>query len=189
MPKEYRGLPDFVAKIRTEFMPRSDRFEVKFTFPPGVELPPGVENEIVLFCEEAQIPGLSTSVKELRLGAWTEFRSTNLEFLTQDSVFTFLADEDWSIRAAFENWMFLCSNPNSKELGWATDYYGSVEISSLKPTKSKDEAVSKHEVIGRWVLHECFPKIISLSPFAMNNTTVMRVSVTMSANRWERIEI
>jgi len=168
---------DFLANVRGQFLPRSDRFEVMVTFPSVLNLPEEVKRQTTLFCEEAQIPGLSGVNVPLRIGNWTEYRNTNVEFLGAESVFTFVCDQGWKIREAFESWVYATADPVSKETGWQESVQGSFEVFSLDV---------KDEVIASWRFYESVPKLVNLVPVSSGNPSVIRLSVSVASNYWER---
>lgn len=169
---------NFLATVRGSHTPRADRFEVVVNFPGALALPPDVARTTSILCEEAQIPGLVATNLPFRIGAWTEYRTQNLEFLGAEAVFTFLADQNWGIRKAFEDWAFLCSDPVSKETAYPEDIYGSITVYSLAVDDS---------VLAGWKFYETMPKLLSLIPVAASNTSAIRLSITMASTFWERV--
>jgi hypothetical protein len=203
--KAHTEYKHFLSQIRQQYTPRSDRFECVFTLPPGVlaaarvDSPLGFEPEfnfinqdvsspeygnintvktLTLMCEEAQLPGISVTNLPFKVGAWTEFRSQNVEFLTQDSVFTFIADENFRIRGVFEKWIELSVDPVSKEVGFYKDLAMPVDISVLD---------LQDNVKARYRLIDAVPKLINITPVTWSNNQHLRISVSMSAKKWERI--
>jgi hypothetical protein len=82
-----RNLDQFRAKVRSTQLARTERFEVTFNFNQvrGLSIP-GVDNdalneEVILMCEEVQIPGMVVANKEVNLGNWTHYRNANVGFL------------------------------------------------------------------------------------------------------------
>lgn len=182
MAKSYTNYDNFLTKIQTQYTPRSDRFECTFTFPRSIGfegfLISGQEYRMTLMCEEAQLPGVSVTNLPFKVGAWTEFRSQNVEFLTQDSVFTFIADENFQIRETFEKWINLSVDPVSKEVGFYSDLVGRVDISVLD---LQDNVKAEYRLI------DAVPKLINITPLTWSNNQHLRISVSMSAKKWERV--
>jgi hypothetical protein len=183
--KASSGLYDFQSKIRRQYTPETDRFEVEFWIPPfGYQVGPPTPGSaqkartLTVMCEEASIPGLAATNLPVKIGAWTEFRTQNVEFLTQETVFTFIADEQMEIRSTFEEWINACANLNSKEVAWHGDVTGTVEV----------KVINKREgVEAGWKLIEAMPKLISVTPLAWGNNQHIRISVSMVAKKWERM--
>lgn len=179
MAKAGTKLQNFLSQVRSQHTPRSERFEVIFNLPGG-----GLEGisesdvySISVYCEEAQIPGLVGTNVPIKIGAWTEYRTQNVEFLTTDMTFTFIVDEEWKGREIFEKWISLSSDPTSKEVSFYDAVKGSVQIRSLSVND---------DILAEWKLHDAVPKLINLTPVSWNNTGVMRMSVSVSAKKWTR---
>lgn len=185
--QSYRNLENFITRIRSTHTPRTERFEVSI-FAPKVfagtlgPIDPAGRNLakpgpalLTLNCEEAQIPGYSATNMPVKVGAWTEFRNQNLEFLAQDATFTFLVDQDFFGRSYIERWIEKSVSPTSKEISYHEDIVGKIEVRALD---MKDKA------IAQWTLHEAVPKLISLTPVSWNNVGLMRMSASFACKYW-----
>ena len=170
-------LDNFLSQIRSQHTPRSERFEVIFSVPGALGVSADDVRSISVYCEEAQIPGLVGTNVPVKIGAWTEYRTQNVEFLTTDMTFTFLVDEDWKGREIFEKWIALSADPTSKEVAFYDDVKSVVQIRSLSVND---------DVLAEWKLHDAVPKLINLTPVSWNNTGFIRMSVSVSAKRWTR---
>lgn len=177
MAKATTKLENFLTQVRTQHTPRSERFEVIFNVPSGLGIPQEDVRSISVYCEEAQIPGLVATNVPVKIGAWTEYRTQNVEFLTTDMTFTFIVDEDWKGREIFEKWIGMCANPISKEVAYYRDVIADIEIRSLSVND---------DILAEWKLHEAVPKLINLTPVSWNNNGFIRMSVSVSAKRWTR---
>ena len=183
MASAFKNIDDFRAAIRSSFTPRSDRFEVSIDFPwevsqiiqgPNYERNPP-DGMFTLRCEECQIPGLAATNLPVKFGAWTEFRTQNVEFLSQEVPFTFLMDRRWAIREAFETWINLCSNMKNKEVEFQDNVKSTMHVKALD---------LQDKVIGHWKFWDCTPKLINLTPMSWSNSNLVRGSVTMVAKYW-----
>lgn len=174
MAKSFTKLENFLSEIRSQYTPRSDRFEVVFNLPRAL-INRVNARQLSLYCEEAQIPGFSATNLPVKIGAWTEYRTQNVEFLTTEMSFTFIIDEKWRVREAFEEWISLAGNPNSKEVGYYEDYVSTIDIKSL----SVD-----NDVLAEWRLIDATPKLINLTPVSWGNSGILRMSVSFSAKNW-----
>lgn len=174
MAKSFTKLENFLSEIRSQYTPRSDRFEVVFNMPRAL-INRVNARQLSLYCEEAQIPGFSATNLPVKIGAWTEYRTQNVEFLTTEMSFTFIIDEKWRVREAFEEWISLAGNPNSKEVGYYEDYVSTIDIKSL----SVD-----NDVLAEWRLIDATPKLINLTPVSWGNSGILRMSVSFSAKNW-----
>lgn len=182
MAKAFYGLENFLSKIRAEHTPRTDRFEVEFFLPQGrtglsALAPLNALQVVTLYCEEAQIPGYSATNIPIKVGAWTEYRNNNLEFLTTDLAFTFLVDEKWTGRSFFERWIELTADPVSKEVAFYNEIVADLKIKSLD---------MQDNVMAQWHIYEAMPKLINISPLSWGNVGLMRMQVSMAAKYWKR---
>jgi len=169
-------ISDFLGTVRNSQTQRSDRFEVSF-FPPAAVGAGNATRLASILCEEAQVPGLSGTVAPLKVGAWTEMRVKNIEFLGEEYVYTFVCDEGWGIRSMLENWMNYIASPRSKELAFPSDYMGQVKVSTLN---------TKDEITGSWMLYDAFPKLLNVVPVSAGNPGIIRLSCTFASTWWER---
>lgn len=177
MAKSHSKLDNFLTQIRSQYTPRSERFEVIFNVPAALRVSQEDVRSISVYCEEAQIPGLAATNLPVKIGAWTEYRTQNVEFLTTDMSFTFIVDQDWKGRELFENWITLSADPLSKEVAFYNDVVGSIDIRSLSVND---------DILAQWKLHEAVPKLINLTPVSWNNVGFIRMTVSVSAKRWTR---
>lgn len=178
MAKSISNLKSFLSDIRKQHTPRSDRFEVVFAFPRNYQPDGGDVRRLSLFCEEAQIPGVSATNLPIKIGAWTEYRTQNVEFLSTDIVFTFVIDENWKGRELFEKWIQASVNHKSKEVAFYENSVANIEIKSLN---------TRDDVIGQWKIYEAIPKLINITPVSWSNTGFLRMSVSFSAKYWEKV--
>ena len=72
----------------------------------------------------------------------------------------------------------MSADPTSKEVGFYTDVVADIEISSLS---------TNDDVLAKWRLIDAVPKIINLTPMSWSNVGFVRMSVSVSAKKWERI--
>jgi hypothetical protein len=171
------NLNNFLSEVRSQILPRSDRFEVVFNLPSALQNHKRGIRLASLFCEEATIPGLAASISAVRIGQWTEYRTSNVDFLGSEYVFTFLVDAKWELRSLFESWIDLTSNLNSKEVAYQDDVKGSVIIKALQTS----EVVS-----SVWKLHDVTPKILNITPMSWGNTGYLRTSLSVSSTYWTK---
>ena len=176
MAKSLTKLENFLSEIRSQYTPRSDRFEVIFNLPPALVNRVNAR-QISLYCEEAQIPGLAATNLPVKIGAWTEYRTQNVEFLTTEMSFTFIIDEKWRVRETFEEWIATSADTRSKEVAFYESVVSTIDIRSLSVND---------DILAEWRLHEAVPKLLNLTPVSWNNTGFIRMSVSVSAKYWTR---
>jgi len=196
---------DFIGKVRSRPLARTERFECTFAFPNsfqgeiarlrevlkgrnssmiasadkqgGVVWGGLAENECTIMCEEVQIPGMVLQNKEVPIGAWNFMRNSNVNFLGNEINITFLTDIDWYLRHVFEAWISHCVNTTSKEVAFPDDQYGEVSISALDWGPGEN-------VRTTWKLYEVTPKVLNLIPLAMMGTSIARTTLIISSAYW-----
>ena len=129
-----------------------------------------------LYCEEVQIPGMILSNKEFNIGPWTFFRNTKVGFLGNEINFTFLTTNDWELRSFFEEWISICADTNSQELGYIDDVTCTVDIATLD---------LQDNITKKWRLYECMPKVLNLVPMSSGTVAPIRNTLIVSAAYWE----
>jgi len=72
----------------------------------------------------------------------------------------------------------MTADTNSKEVGFYSDVVADIEICSLSVN---------NDVLAKWKLIDAVPKLINLTPMSWNNIGFVRMSVSVSAKKWERI--
>ena len=174
MAQSFTKLENFFSEIRSQYTPRSDRFEVVFNVPRAL-INRANARQLSLYCEEAQIPGLAATNLPVKIGAWTEYRTQNVEFLTTEMSFTFIIDEKWRVREVFEEWIELAGDTNNKEVGYYDNYVSTIDIKSLSVN---------NDVLAEWTLVDATPKLINLTPVSWSNAGLIRMSVSFSARNW-----
>jgi hypothetical protein len=150
---------------------------VSFNIPPALLGNYGQQDtrRISLYCEEAQIPGFAATNLPIKIGAWTEYRTQNVEFLTTEMSFTFILDENWEGRKFFEAWIAASADPYTKEVAYYNDVIADIDIRSLSVND---------DILAQWRLHEAVPKLINLTPVSWNNVGFIRMTVSVSAKYW-----
>jgi hypothetical protein len=133
-PGQIKALNDFIAKVgaggqTTKGMARAERFQVDIN---ATKLGFGnLEDEVRLYAEEVQIPGMVLTNKEFNIGPWQFFRNTSMGFLGNEINITFLTDNDWQLRSFFELWMAKCVDTTSKKIGYIDDVSTDITITTL----------------------------------------------------------
>lgn len=181
MAKSFYNNKNFSAFIASNAPQRSDRFEVLIPIPEALsDAYPGTGSQIVsLMCEEASLPGYSATNTPVKIGAWTEFRNQNLEFITQDVVFTFLSDDSLAIRGLFEKWIELTVSPVSKEVAWPVEVQRDLIVRALD---------RQDNVRAEYVIIDAIPKLVNINQLSWSNTALLRISVSFAARKWYRID-
>jgi len=84
----------FIAQVKTESLARSNRFAVLFNPPAGVS--PATLDNVLLFCDSIQIPGVNYSTVQNR--SYGEFREIPYERLYEAINLTFYVDASLHVK-------------------------------------------------------------------------------------------
>ena len=201
--KAIGNLQEFRYNLKTRPMQRSERWEVSLTFPEKLSLEGdgkvSAEKDVVLFCEEIQIPGMVIENKEINLGPWKFYRNTNVGFLGQEINMTFLTDENWGLRSAFEQWISACVDTTGKQVAYLDDISATIQIKALsleEPHQTQrggginPRIIHGHSPVNKtWTLFECTPKVLNLVPLSMGTTSIVRTTLIVSAAYWESSDV
>ena len=163
-------LNDFVSKIRTGDLARSNRFEVEILSPGAID-----SKDVNILCEDASVPGLIIPYAPVKIGNITEPRAHGMEFFGDNATFTFFCDTNWDVRSYFENWMAATVNPVSREATFFDLCAGTINIFSLNRKDTR---------VRGWQLVDCIPRNISLGNFSQGNEAPMRVSISIAYKKW-----
>lgn len=162
----------FIANIKTNGLARLNRYKVFFVPPVNVE-PNNLEN-ILLLCDQAQLPGLNYSTVPVR--TFGEFRETPYERLYDTANFSFLVDQNMYVKFMFDAWMYQIQDFETKQFNYYSNYITDIEI------HVEDlEDNSKYKV----VLYEAYPKTIGPVQMDYASKDIMRLNVTMQYRNWE----
>lgn len=171
------SLEKFITAVKTEGMIRTNRFGVSFALPKifNQYSLPGHEHlqNILLFCESAQLPSLTISTQEVR--SWGEYRQIPYEKLFPNINLSFYVDNSMTVKLLFDNWISNIQNPVTKEMNYYDDYITNMTI--------KVGDVSGN---GRYfvTLNECYPTQISAVELSQNGKDVMMLNVSMNYRNW-----
>ena len=192
MARAIGNLQEFRTALRSRPMQRSERWEVSLTLPTGLDVDrTSAEKDVVLFCEEIQVPGMVVENKEINIGPWKFYRNTNVGFLGQEINMTFLTDENWGLRSVFEKWIAACVDTTGKQVAYLDDISATIQIKAI--SLGEGEGVGGQgglaPVNKEWTLFECTPKVLNLVPLSMGTTSVVRTTLIVSAAYWESSDV
>lgn len=161
----------FVAQVKANGMARTNRYAVNIA-PPQKLVSGNLEN-ILLFCDQIQLPGANYSTVENRI--YGEFRQVPYEKLYDSCSLTFYVDNDMKVKEFFDNWMNLIANPVQRNYNYYKDYIGDVDIQVQDINDKK-----KYQLH----MYECYPKNISSIQMDYASKDVMKLTVEMQYKYW-----
>lgn len=161
----------FIAEIKGGALARTNRFAVLFTPPAGVN--PADLQKVLLFCDQVQLPGANYSTVQNR--TYGEFRETPYEKIYDNISMSFYVDNDMKVKALFDDWMNVISNPVTRTYNYYNKYITNmvIEVQDLNDN-------TRYEV----TLWECYPKGISSIQMDYASKDVMKLQVNMQYKYW-----
>lgn len=161
----------FIAQVKSGAMARTNRFAVLFTPPAGVNFAP--LQKTLLFCDQVQLPGINFSTVQNR--TFGEFREVPYEKLYDQVNMTFYVDNDLSVKALFDEWINVISDPVTRTWNYYDKYTTNmtIEVQDLNDN-------TRYEM----TLYECYPKLVSSIQLDNAAKDVMKLQVQMQYKYW-----
>lgn len=163
-------LTDFVANVKAG-VAKPQYFTVQLKLPSDLNTSFGQHMpKVILFCDQAQIPGLSFSTAQVR--SYGEFKEVPYEKLFEQVTLSFYVDSDMIVRKLFDNWVGLIQNPVTREFNYPKYYLSdSIDI-IVSDVENQDRYMVK--------LHRVYPKAVSPIQLDYSSKDVMKLQVTLS---------
>lgn len=162
-------LSDFISGVR-EGLSRTNHFSVLLTPPSSLAndniISPKM-TKILLFCEQAQLPGVSFSTSQVR--SFGEFKEVPYEKLYEPISLNFYVDADLTVKVLFDKWVNLIQNTQTRTFSYPDEYM----TDNIKIFVHDVQSQKKYCV----TLYECYPKAVSPIQLDYNSKDIMRVQV------------
>lgn len=173
---------DFITQIRKTDFARSNRFEVRFTYPDVMTSHYTSQGDspalISMLAEDVMFPGILLGTRAYRINNLNEQRATSIDFGGDSITFNFLIDSSWSVKDFFGDWMRKIVDPVSRELEYPDNYYARIHLFALN---------NKDEVVVEWMIEDAFPRSIAPVTASSTNAQVLRLPVTFAYRKWRVI--
>lgn len=166
---------DFIAEIKTQGLSRTNRFTVEIT-PPSDG--PDVSRRILLFCEQATLPGLSYATASNK--SYGESREIPYDRLFEPITLQFHVDRDFQVKKVFDTWMQAIQNPVTKTFNYYRNYTTKMTIGIQDLQDRTCYLVD---------LYECYPKAITPIALDAEAKDTMRLQVVFQYKYWESSKI
>jgi len=177
----FQNMDDAFASFRgLQGIALASHYEV-LIFPPSGAFSQSAARNVSLRCESISMPGmnLNTSTDANMYAVQPDIVDGVSFSRTTNMVFTM--SQDLRERKFFEQWQGLAWNRSTWNIGYYSDYIGTVEIYMLDNNFTKTFGVK---------LHECFPKEINGNDLtATPATTAMKLTVQMQYKYWDTQEL
>ncbi len=160
----------------------SNLYQVVFFSPPNRGPNVGLLSKISLYCNAAQIPGVTIATTEKAL----DFRSRAKQKVFDDLTLNFYCSENMSEYVFFNDWINEIVNPNTNRVGFHRFYNRTIHINKLGrsddnisrrlPNQSSNR---KNEIVFQTIVEEVYPKRVD--PIALSYGTSGNIT-TFSVN-------
>lgn len=165
-------LNEFIAGVRSG-MAKTSHFEVELTVPPALaNVEPLKSNmrKILLFCDQAPLPGYSFGSNQVR--SYGEFREVPYEKLYEQVQLSFYVDVDMHVKALFDRWAELIQDPVTRDFS----YYSNYTTDSIRIFVKDTQDNSRYMC----VLNKAYPKAIAPIQLDYSGKEVMKLQVTFA---------
>ena len=162
-------LNDFIALTKQGLM-RTNRYEVVVPFPKGGT---GLMKKATLFCDSVTIPGVNVASTQSRV--FGEAREMPYERTFEPVQLSFYCDLELEIKKAFESWINLIINPQTRIISYYASYIKDVKIYIQTPNDSATQVIT---------LYEAYPKTLQSIQMDAGGKDLMKMNVTLQYKYW-----
>lgn len=165
-------LADFIAQVRNG-VAKSTHFTVQLNIPQalnGLEPIKSNMNKIILFCDQAQIPGISFGTNQIR--SYGEFKEVPYEKLFEPVTLSFYVDSNLIVKKLFDEWISLIQNKETRDFNYPNVYI--TDKIDIIVENTQGESVYKVS------LNKCYPKAVAPIQLDYAAKDVMKMNVTIA---------
>lgn len=115
-------LNEFISEVKGG-MAKSHHFAVQLTLPSAISNLEPIKsnmNKIILFCDQAQLPGVSYSTNPVR--SYGEVKEVPYEKLFEQVNLSFYVDADLTVKKLFDEWIALVQDPVTRDFNYPSKY-------------------------------------------------------------------
>ena len=164
-------LNEFISKVKSTGLAKTNRYRVTIATP---ALMTGFMNSgrlITLFCESTSLPGQVVATTEQRImGETREFPYSKM---FDNITLSFYIDNNFEVKAFFDNWLNYISNTQNKITYYYKDYIAPTVLIEVLPM---DSEVSMYSI----TLHEAYPKGISPIRLSADSRDIAKIGVSLN---------
>lgn len=165
-------LNEFISGVKAG-MARTNHFMVQLTLPEQLSIEDPIRSnmrKIILFCDQAQIPGLSYGTNQVR--SYGEFREVPYEKLYEAVNLSFYVDVDMNVKALFDKWMALVQDPVTRSFNYPKEYCSSTVSILVSGSDERD----RYQVN----LKNVYPKAVAPIQLDYSSREIMKLQVTFT---------
>jgi hypothetical protein len=165
-------LNQFIAEVKGG-MAKTQFFTTRLTLPASLNNFEPIRssmNKIILFCDQAQLPGLSFGTTQVR--SYGEFKEVPYEKLFEPVTLSFYVDAEMVVKKLFDEWIGLIQDPKTRDFNYPSTYM----------TDSIDIIVSDAQDKDRYkvTLNKAYPKSVAPIQLDYAGKEVMKMQVTFT---------
>ena len=166
-------LNDFITQVRSRGLMRSNRYEVIIPFPNRTASSDTMKLA-TLYCESVSLPGINVATTGARV--YGESREMPYERTFEPVQLSFYCDSDLLIKKAFESWINLIVDPQTRAISYYNSYIKDVTIYAQTVDDKSTQVIT---------LFEAYPKSIQSISMDYNSREIMKMTVTMQYKYWK----
>ena len=170
-------ISDFVSSMG-KGMARTNRFSVILSMPTvvtgGATAGRTELKNLLLFCDQAQLPGLTLNATPIRI--FGEVRETPTEYNYEPVTLSFYIDRKMHLKAWFDDWIKMIQNGGQRTFRYYDEYICPQMQILVQDTKDR----TTYQVN----LYEVWPKSIGAIQMDYSSRDIMKLSVTLQYKYW-----
>jgi len=167
------SIQKFTSQVKSLGLARTNRYEAVIPFPTTAANRDVVE-VANLFCDTISLPGINIATTTQRF--YGETREMPYERDFEPVTLSFYVDSSMKIRTAFDRWMNMIVDPETRAIGYYNDYVRDMDI--YVKTVSDESPF-------RIRLYEVFPKTIQTIQLDTSSRDIMKLQVTLQYKYWK----
>jgi hypothetical protein len=164
------SLNEFISQVK-QGMAKPNHFLVLLGLPPALTNATSIDiRKVVLFCDQAQLPGISFGTNPVR--SYGEVKEVPYEKLYDGVNLSFYVDADMMVKSLFDEWIGLIQNPITRDFNFPQTY--------MTDTIQIIVENSQGESVYLCTLHECYPKAVAPIQLDYSAKDVMKMNVAIT---------
>lgn len=170
------NLDTFISNVKSG-LARTNHFFVELSLPPKLVVTDPTKsnlNKVLLFCDQAQLPGLSYGTNQVR--TYGEFREVPYEKLYEPITLSFYVDKNMYVKNLFEEWINLIQDRKTRDFEFPVNYLKDIDIYVLDTDDDKKYKVT---------LKNAYPKAVGAVQLDYAAKDIMKLQVTISYKYYE----
>lgn len=170
-------ISDFKANVSAgDGLAKSNRFSVVMSMPAQL-VAAGITpfQNLLLFCDQATIPGLTINTAGIRI--FGEMRETPTEFMYEPVTLSFYVDQNMHVKSWFNNWIKFIQNDNAR----TQRYYDDFVCKQMQINVQDGVDQTRHQIN----LYEVWPKAVGAIQLDYGSKDIMKMSVTLQYKYWK----